>query len=92
MAAAEVRDNLGWAVFSPSPGIPGEGRGGGRVLGGQPKDPTLTLPRSTKGGDKCAADCVMHTRGRGACAGAIVAGIFSLGYAAFWFGRGKRDS
>jgi len=38
---------------SPSPGTPGEGRGGGGLLNIAPAAPSLTLPRSTGGGDKC---------------------------------------
>jgi signal transduction histidine kinase len=40
-------------VFSPSPGTPGEGRGGGRTLNRATEAPSLALPRSTGGGDKC---------------------------------------
>ena len=40
--------------LTPSPGTPGEGRGGGRQQGSLLQTPSLTLPRSTGGGDRSA--------------------------------------
>src|SRR5947209_20135389 len=48
--------------FSPSPGTPGEGWGGGCLVRRPPaQTPTLTLPRSTGGGDERAAAEVSRT-------------------------------
>jgi alpha-2-macroglobulin len=53
--ASGVHHNAG-APFSPSPGTPGEGRGGGLGSGAHlVETPSLTLPRSTGGGNQAAA-------------------------------------
>jgi len=77
--AAVLRDG-GSAIASgltPSPGTPGEGRGGG--FAGLPA-PTLTLPRSTEGGKNAGSHATTDRAGNsdGMIHYAMIAGLSSL--------------